>query len=107
MWALAKDASLAAALAAQPGFAEGVRSFMLAVLNRMYQRLELTDLGAYLDLAPDAAGTCACSAGWTIEDGRTAVAPLIADNQPRPKTQFDEGVKYGDVQHLVATLSRA
>lgn len=107
MWTLTKDQSLAATLAAQPGFAEGVRAFMLSVLNRMYQRLELADLGAYLDLSPEAAGACARAAGWALDDGgRTAVAPLITDNQPRPKAQFDEGVKYADVQHLVATLAR-
>jgi hypothetical protein len=44
---------------------------------------------------------------WEDRGVVLSVAPLIADNQPRPKAQFDEGVKYGDVQHLVATLARA
>ena len=49
------------------------------------------------------AAAFAKAGGWAIED-KTAVAPLIPDNTPRPVAVFDEGIKYGDVQGLVNTL---
>lgn len=165
LWAKARDPALAGPLAAIAGFAHGIRSFMLAVLNRMYVRIELAELGNYLDLvrfSSGAARNCrqhlvslhththahahirrrhaqpagharlspspslslarvlslppsqsvseadafAQQAGWTVEDGKTAVAPLIPENTPRPKKAFDEGLKYAEVSNLVATLTR-
>jgi hypothetical protein len=102
LWAATRAPALAGPLAAIPGFADGVRGFMIAVLGRMYQRIGTAELGGYLDLAPHAAAAFAVAAGWALEDdGITAAAPLIADNQPRPKAAFDEGLKYADVAGLV------
>jgi hypothetical protein len=102
LWAATRAPALAGPLAAIPGFADGVRGFMIAVLGRMYQRIGTAELGGYLDLAPHAAAAFAVAAGWVLEDdGITAAAPLIADNQPRPKAAFDEGLKYADVAGLV------
>ena len=79
---------------------------LATAVGRMYQRIGLSELGSYLDLPANEAGAFAAAAGWVIEDELTAVAPLIADNQPRPAAAFDEGLKYGEVSNLVATLTR-
>ena len=50
LWAAARAPAAADALAAVPGWATGIRAFQLAALNRLYQRIALAELGAYLDL---------------------------------------------------------
>jgi len=62
LWAAARAPAAADALAAVPGWATGIRAFQLAALNRLYQRIALAELGAYLDLVRAAAAAASCAA---------------------------------------------
>ena len=62
LWAAARAPAATDALAAVPGWATGIRAFQLAALNRLYQRIALAELGAYLDLVRVALAAASCAA---------------------------------------------
>ena len=107
-WARAAAPELRAVLDRVPGFDETLRSFVVLVLARTYQTIELAELAAALGLAREAAQPYAAQRGWPAAEGSRVRLPLTAETTPRPARAAVEelGLRPHDVLSLLSTLQR-
>ena len=108
-WArAAASPELRATLDRVPGFDETLRAFVVQVLARTYQTIELAELAAALGLAREEAQPYAAQRGWPAAEGSRVRLPLTAETTPRPARAAVEelGLRPHDVLSLLSTLQR-
>ena len=110
-WARAQEPAVAALLARAalaPAFADAVRAFVAAVLQRTYRRISLAELARCLGLEEAQAREWAGRRGWVVAAADAVVElPASADNTPRAVKKAGEdglGLKFAEVSSVLGRL---